>query len=81
MNILSARGPILPCLCEEPAGDKAISGHYATGGQIAAAFGLAMTFLGARPSARNDFFRGEAAAIAAAIYPAHFGYNSYVTHE
>jgi hypothetical protein len=32
----------LRCLCEEPAGDEAISWHYVTNGQIAAPFGLAM---------------------------------------
>ena len=46
-----ASGAFFACLCEEPAGDEAISGHYATDGQIAAAFGLAMTFLG---RVRND---------------------------
>ncbi len=29
--------PLHKCLCEEPAGDEAISRHYVTKGQIAAA--------------------------------------------
>ena len=48
---MSLQGALLICLCEEPAGDEAILGHYAPAGQIAAAFGLAMTFLG---RVRND---------------------------
>ncbi len=33
------------CLCEEPAGDEAISRHNDSNGRIAAPFGLAMTVL------------------------------------
>ena len=40
-----AGSPPQKCLCEAPAGDEAISWHCVTNGQIAAPFGLAMTFL------------------------------------